>query len=359
MNEVMKMTNITFPFPVYDMFIDPNNAENDGRGNYVFITPKYQVAHEVAAPANTPAVNFIKNANRPDAPANFHEIVDVNGVYRALPIEKGKCAFGWHALHHANMESFGIEMAHYTNEADFRKAYDIYCARHAYWLLVNDWDISHLKTHHEVTIMYENLDHGDHTDPDNYFQSYGISPAQFKQDVEKWMQKLQNSYRQIKVLLNGKPIGNCDTGLDVNGVTHIIWSILDVLKVKYQYKGNGLFVINGQQVQGIVYNGNSYIPWSKVGVQLEAQKINDGWNFVVKQNTPAPQPSQPVTPIQPKKEDVPMAEQWQIDIMNQAKKLGIINGDHNPLDNAPKWFVLQVVMNALKLNNTKDNGDKK
>jgi N-acetylmuramoyl-L-alanine amidase CwlA len=182
--------DIQFPFPVHDMFIDPCNAENDGKGNYVYITPQYVVAHEVACPADVPAPNFIKNANIPNAPANFHEIVDVNGVYRALPVEKGRCALGWHCLYHGNRCSFGIEMAHYTNRDDFMKAYQIYCARHAYWLLVNGWDISHLKTHQEMNGMFPQ-DHGDHTDPVGYFASFGISIQQFKSDVQQWMQKLK------------------------------------------------------------------------------------------------------------------------------------------------------------------------
>ena len=41
-------------------------------------------------------------------------------------------------------------------------------------------------------------------------------------------------------------------------------------------------------------------------------------------------------------------EQWKIDIMEQAKKVGLIAGDHNPDELAPKWFVCKVALNTLK-----------
>ena len=44
----------------------------------------------------------------------------------------------------------------------------------------------------------------------------------------------------------------------------------------------------------------------------------------------------------------PGPELWKIDIMEQAKKAGLIAGDHNPDDPAPKWFVLKVALNTLK-----------
>lgn len=190
------MTNITFPFPVFDHYIQPQYASNDGNiGNekYVYITPKYIVAHEVALPVDLPAVNFIDAVNKPNAQSNFHEIADKTGIYRALPIQAGLCAEGWHALGTANAESFGIEIAHYTDPNDFRKAYDIYCARHAYWLLVQGWDITHDKTHHEITLMYPK-DGGTHTDPDGYFKQFlGENAIQiYKQDVQNWMIKLSN-----------------------------------------------------------------------------------------------------------------------------------------------------------------------
>lgn len=42
-----------------------------------------------------------------------------------------------------------------------------------------------------------------------------------------------------------------------------------------------------------------------------------------------------------------MAEQWKLDIIQRARKLGLITEDHNPDEPATKWFVLAVLLNYL------------
>lgn len=44
-------------------------------------------------------------------------------------------------------------------------------------------------------------------------------------------------------------------------------------------------------------------------------------------------------------EEVP---EWMQKIMDEAKSIGLISGDHNPNDTATKWFVLGVILNAIK-----------
>ena len=44
----------------------------------------------------------------------------------------------------------------------------------------------------------------------------------------------------------------------------------------------------------------------------------------------------------------PGPEQWKLDIIRDAKKAGLIAGDHDPDESAPKWFVLKVSLNTLK-----------
>lgn len=41
-------------------------------------------------------------------------------------------------------------------------------------------------------------------------------------------------------------------------------------------------------------------------------------------------------------------EDWKAKVMQEAKSAALIHEDHNPDDPAPKWFVLTVVLNALK-----------
>ncbi len=42
-----------------------------------------------------------------------------------------------------------------------------------------------------------------------------------------------------------------------------------------------------------------------------------------------------------------MVEQWKLDIIQRARKLGLITEDHNPDEPATKWFVLAVLLNYL------------
>jgi N-acetyl-anhydromuramyl-L-alanine amidase AmpD len=45
---------------------------------------------------------------------------------------------------------------------------------------------------------------------------------------------------------------------------------------------------------------------------------------------------------------MPELEAWKLEIMDKARKEGLINADHNPDEPAPKWFVLTVVFNMLE-----------
>jgi SpoIID/LytB domain protein len=92
---------------------------------------------------------------------------------------------------------------------------------------------------------------------------------------------IQNA-QTIKTLYNGQPIEGSMKGIVYNGTTHIMWKIVKQLGVSYQYKGNGLFIIDGKSVEGKVYNGDTYLPWNQIiGNKLVAKKISGGWNFVL------------------------------------------------------------------------------
>lgn len=46
-------------------------------------------------------------------------------------------------------------------------------------------------------------------------------------------------------------------------------------------------------------------------------------------------------------DDLP--EPWKMEIMDEARELGLINSDHHPDEGADKWFVLAVALNLFKL----------
>lgn len=50
-------------------------------------------------------------------------------------------------------------------------------------------------------------------------------------------------------------------------------------------------------------------------------------------------------------EKAPKAAEWKVGIVREAKALGLIQDEHHPDEPAPKWFVLQVAINAMKEQN--------
>lgn len=98
-------------------------------------------------------------------------------------------------------------------------------------------------------------------------------------------------YSTTKIKINGKPYSD---GIVVNGSTYVLWSALDVLGIKHTYKGNGLMNVNGKDVQGVVYSGDTYLPWTCLGAKPTA--ITGGWNFTV--TAPAPALVKPVPDTQ-------------------------------------------------------------
>ncbi|MGJ7910853.1 SpoIID/LytB domain-containing protein [Neobacillus sp. LXY-1] len=86
------------------------------------------------------------------------------------------------------------------------------------------------------------------------------------------------TYQSINIQLNGVTFKN---GYSKDGATHIHWSALDQLKIPYTNKGNGLFVINGIQVQAANINNDWYIKWSQLAPgKITYEKINGGYNFI-------------------------------------------------------------------------------
>lgn len=57
----------------------------------------------------------------------------------------------------------------------------------------------------------------------------------------------------------------------------------------------------------------------------------------------------PWTELKRRLEENSVAEQWKLDIMDEARKTGIISSEHKPDDRADKWFVLAVALNVIKV----------
>jgi hypothetical protein len=82
----------------------------------------------------------------------------------------------------------------------------------------------------------------------------------------------------IKVQLNGQ---NFNQGYFKDGTTYVYWKVLDIFQIPYTYNGNGLFTIDGRNVQGETINGALFIRWSQISPGKVAYKtIPGGYNFV-------------------------------------------------------------------------------
>ncbi|MTV48296.1 hypothetical protein GJ688_04770 [Heliobacillus mobilis] len=104
----------------------------------------------------------------------------------------------------------------------------------------------------------------------------GIS-GQVDMNVVTSLEALQ-IYLKKKVQINGKPWMD---GIVVGVDTYVVWTALKEVKTPFIYKGNGLMNVNGVDVQGVVYNGDTYLPWMCLSKNVQAVPIDGGWNFVV------------------------------------------------------------------------------
>jgi hypothetical protein len=86
---------------------------------------------------------------------------------------------------------------------------------------------------------------------------------------------IQGTPQSFDVLVNGHVF----RAIVVNGTTYVLWTALQVTGVKYRYKGDGLMEINGKDVQGVVYKGDTYLPWNSIAPHVTAERV---WSFTTK-----------------------------------------------------------------------------
>lgn len=102
--------------------------------------------------------------------------------------------------------------------------------------------------------------------------------------------------------------GNFETGKPTEEQMNALVELIKDLRSRY---GN-LSVIGHKDVVATACPGRNF-PWDDLKRRLEAKQV----------------------------------EQWKLDIIAKAKAAGLITIDHDPDEPASKWFVLQVIMNAL------------
>lgn len=166
-----------FAFPGQALAYQPvTNYVSNGHG---YLNPGYLVIHETANPGAS-AWNHVQLWSRNDTYA-VHYVMELDGskVYHTVP-DNRLC---WH-VGNGNGYTYGIELAHATNGADFSKQWGEAVKWAGDQLRSRGWDTSRLLSHHQAAQIWGG---SDHTDPDGYFRSYGKSWSEFKQAVANYL----------------------------------------------------------------------------------------------------------------------------------------------------------------------------
>ncbi|MFD1674409.1 glycoside hydrolase family 25 protein [Alicyclobacillus fodiniaquatilis] len=66
------------------------------------------------------------------------------------------------------------------------------------------------------------------------------------------------------------------SAIAVDNVTYVLWTALNTMGTPHVYKGNGVMTVNGKDVQGIVYQGSTYLPWDSLASSVKSEKV---WHF--------------------------------------------------------------------------------
>lgn len=136
-----------------------------------------------------------------------------------------------------------------------------------YWQSAS-WSYGHISSNAVIRQVQENVEIGGNLyDINEVFSDPGWWPIDPKH------------YEKYNVLVtNGSKTG-IYSAVAEGGKTYILWTALQTLGYTYQYKDEGLMIVNGKNVQGILVDDeDSYLPWDELG--LEAKKVE--WSFTVK-----------------------------------------------------------------------------
>lgn len=80
----------------------------------------------------------------------------------------------------------------------------------------------------------------------------------------------------VRVQVAGTSIAAILVGSD----TYVSWKALQILHTPYDNLGGAKFALTGQTVQGVVYDGLTYLPWNVLSAQVKANPLKGGgFNF--------------------------------------------------------------------------------
>lgn len=80
------------------------------------------------------------------------------------------------------------------------------------------------------------------------------------------------TYTQFTVFVVAQPYA----AIAVGDVSYVLWTALNTLGTPHHYRGSGVMNINGKDVQGVVFEGNTYLPWDSLAPNINAERV---WHF--------------------------------------------------------------------------------
>ena len=147
-----------------------------GFGGHGPLNPSYVVIHETAGPG-APATNLV-SWWKGGGGLPVHYVGDWTGdCYYCVPEDEICWQVG-----NGNLYVVGIELCHATNQRDFDAVWELGVEWAAWQLSKRGWGIDRLLSHYDCTIRWGG---SDHTDPIGYFEEFGRSWEQFKNDVQE------------------------------------------------------------------------------------------------------------------------------------------------------------------------------
>lgn len=148
----------------------------DGHGS---LDADYLVIHETAEPNATAVMHLNYWSHTPKYAV--HYVADwEDTIYHAVKDDR----LCWH-VGNGNRYCVGIELCHATNREDFERVWANAVEFAAWYLNARGWGLDRLISHNDATNRWGG---SDHTDPIDYFEDFGKSWGQFKQEVADAME---------------------------------------------------------------------------------------------------------------------------------------------------------------------------
>lgn len=165
-----------------------------------WLDASYIVIHETANPGAT-AKNHVDYWSRDDTYA-VHYVGDWTGdVYHCVPDDRLCWQVG-----NGNPYVIGIELCHATNQEDFERVWNVGVDWAAMMLDRYGWSIDRLISHADCSNWWGG---SDHQDPISYFEDFGKSWSQFKEEVAE---RLEDDMTDEQIALLAQKIAEANAG---------------------------------------------------------------------------------------------------------------------------------------------------